>query len=73
MRLQPARSASQRLAQMRALTHDFSASTRDAKGRRWELRLLPQPLYRFKSTDPDVLDGALFAFVTSAGRTPRRS
>jgi hypothetical protein len=66
----PARSAPQRLAQMRALTHDFSASTRDAKERNWELRLLTQPLYRYKSTDPDVLDGALFAFVTSAGTDP---
>ena len=66
----PARSAPQRLAQMRALTHDFSASTKDDKVRNWELRLLPQPLYRYKSTDPDVLDGALFAFVTSAGTDP---
>jgi hypothetical protein len=66
----PARSAPQRLAQMRALTHDFSASTKDDKVRNWELRLLPQPLYRYKSTAPDVLDGALFAFVTSAGTDP---
>jgi hypothetical protein len=63
----PARSASQRLSQMRALTRDFSASTRDHKERGWELRLLPQPLYRYESTDPETLDGALFAFVTSAG------
>ena len=50
---------------MRALTRDFSASTKDHKEKRLELRLLPQPLYRYESTDPDVLDGALFAFVTS--------
>jgi hypothetical protein len=67
---QPASSPQQRLAQMRALAHDFSASTKDDKERRWELRLLPQPLYRYKSTDPEVLDGALFAFVTSAGTDP---
>jgi hypothetical protein len=66
----PARSASSRLSQVRALTRDFSASTRDDKERRWELRLLPQPLYRYESTDPDVLDGAVFAFVTSAGTDP---
>jgi hypothetical protein len=66
----PARSAPQRLAQMRALTHDFSASTKDDKERSWELRLLPQPFYRYTSSDPDVLDGALFAFVTSAGTDP---
>ena len=39
-------------------------------GAEWELRLLPQPLYRYESTDPDVLDGAVFAFVTSAGTDP---
>jgi len=61
----PAQSAAQRLSQMRALIRDFSASTRDQTERRLELRLLPQPLYRYLSTDPDVLDGALFAFVTS--------
>jgi hypothetical protein len=66
----PGRSALQRLAQMRTLTHDFSASTKDHEERRWELRLLPQPLYRYESTDPDVVDGALFAFVTSAGTDP---
>ena len=63
----PAQSAVQRLSQMRALARDFSASTKDDQGRTWELRLLPQPLYRYQSTDPDVGDGALFGFVTSAG------
>jgi hypothetical protein len=66
----PSRSASQRLVQMRALTRDFSAETEDLDGRRWEQRLLPQPLYRYQSTDPDVLDGAVFAFVSSAGTDP---
>lgn len=66
----PARSATQRLGQMRAMAREFSASTRDAKGDRWELRLLSQPLYRYESTDPDILDGALFTFVTTAGTDP---
>ncbi len=66
----PGRSPAQRLVQMRMLSHDFSASTIDHEDRRWELRLLPQPFYRYESTDPDVLDGALFAFVTSAGTDP---
>jgi hypothetical protein len=65
-----ARSAPQRLAQMRALALDFSAETRDDRGQHWDLRLLPQPLYRYESTDPDVADGAVFAFVTSAGTDP---
>jgi len=66
----PARSAAQRLAQIRAMAREFSAATRDAQDHRWELRLLSQPLYRYESTDPEVVDGALFAFVTSAGTDP---
>ncbi|MEJ7637509.1 MAG: hypothetical protein WKF75_05820 [Singulisphaera sp.] len=64
----PGRSAPQRLSQMRALTRDFAPrrrTTRDDAGS----RLLPQPLYRYESTDPDVVDG-VFAFVTSAGTDP---
>ncbi len=67
---EPARSPTLRLAQMRELTRWFSASSLDHDEKRWELRLLPQPLYRYESTDPDVLDGAVFAFVTSAGTDP---
>jgi hypothetical protein len=66
----PASSPARRLAQMRDLARDFSGSTHDMQDRRWELRLLPRPLYRYESTDPDVLDGAVFAFVTSAGTDP---
>ena len=66
----PARSAAQRFLQIKTMARAFSASTRDAKDHRWELRLLAQPLYRYESTDPDVLDGSLFAFVTSAGTDP---
>jgi len=66
----PARTAAQRLAQMRTIAREFSATTRDAQDNRWELRLLSQPLYRYESTDPEVIDGALFAYVTSAGTDP---
>ncbi len=66
----PASSPSQRLLQMREIARGFTASSDDLKGKRWELRLLPQPLYRSESTDPEVLDGAVFAFVTSAGTDP---
>ena len=55
---------------MRDLAREFSGTTQDLEEHRWELRLLPQPLYRYESTDPDVLDGAVFAFVTSAGTDP---
>jgi hypothetical protein len=66
----PGVSPAKRLAQMRELTRDFSGSTRDLQDNRWELRLLPKPLYRYESTDPAVIDGAVFAFVSSAGTDP---
>jgi hypothetical protein len=66
----PAGSPAARLAQMRAIAREFLASTRDDRENRRELRLLSQPLYRYESTDPQVLDGALFAYVTSAGTDP---
>jgi hypothetical protein len=66
----PVGTAAQRLGQMRALAREFSATTRDASDNRYTLRLLSQPLFRYESTDPEVLDGALFAFVTSAGTDP---
>jgi hypothetical protein len=66
----PAASVAGRLAQIRTLMHEFSASTLDKQDRRWALRLLSQPLHRYESTDPAVVDGALMAFVTSAGTDP---
>ena len=58
----PAREASLRLAQMRTLAREFSASI-TAPESAWELRLLPQPLYRYDSKDAELLDGGLFVFA----------
>ena len=66
----PAGGASLRLAQMRNLAREFNGRSKSASGQSWELRLLPQPLYRYASTDPDLLDGALFALVSTAGTDP---
>ena len=55
---------------MQDLARDFSATTEDNKGNSWELRMLPRPLYRYRSADPNVTDGALYTFVTSAGTDP---
>jgi hypothetical protein len=66
----PAPTATGRLQQMRSLCRDFSARSVSSSGERTELRLLPQPLYRYESTNPDVIDGALFAFVCSIGTDP---
>ncbi len=60
----PAESAPQRLAQMRTLSREFTAKAIDQKEGSWELRLLGQPLYRYElKDDPDLLDGAVLAFV----------
>ncbi|MDB5350347.1 MAG: hypothetical protein JWN86_1594 [Planctomycetota bacterium] len=59
-----------RLRQMTAIARNFSGNSLDHGGKRWEFRLLPKPLYRYESTDIEVIDGALFAFVTSAGTDP---
>lgn len=66
----PARSASARLVQMRALARKFDVHSVSNEGERWELRLLPQPLYRYNVDADPVIDGGLFAFVTSAGTDP---
>ena len=56
---------------MRSLAREFSGRSLSDQGQAWELRLLPQPLYRDESSDdPDVLDAALFTLVSSAGTDP---
>lgn len=66
----PEASPTRRVLQMRNLARDFTAHSIDVRKERWELRLLSQPLYRYEKPERDVLDGALFAFVTSAGTDP---
>ncbi|HEV3340872.1 MAG TPA: hypothetical protein VG125_10965 [Pirellulales bacterium] len=63
----PADTATRRSSQMRTLAKGFSCELVDLRvneqGERQSLRLLPQPIYRYESSDPDVLDGAVFAVV----------
>lgn len=66
----PAKSPAARLVQMRTLARAFAVHSVSPEGGRWELRLLPQPLYRYDVGGPAVIDGALFAYVTSAGTDP---
>jgi hypothetical protein len=66
----PDASPARRLIQMRSLARDFTAHSIDYQMERWELRLLGQPLYRYDKPEGDVVDGTLFAFVTSAGTDP---
>lgn len=58
----PADSPAGRLRQMRALAREFKAFF-DLPKNTSELRLLTNPLYRYTPTRPDLVDGALFAFV----------
>jgi hypothetical protein len=66
----PAPTATGRMQQMRTICRDLAARSVSSGGDRTELRLLPQPLYRFQSTNPEIVDGALFAFVCSIGTDP---
>jgi hypothetical protein len=66
----PADSPRGRLVQMRTLAREFSGYTIDHNHKRWDLRFLSQPLYRYASTDPNVIDGAVLALVSSAGTDP---
>ncbi len=65
----PADSRARRLLDMRRLGRAFSAHSIDFEGGRWELRLLPQPLYRYETGD-DIHDGAVFSMVSNAGTDP---
>ncbi len=49
--------------QLKSLARAFSADKINSKGDRTQLRRLTQPLYRYKSTNPDIVDGAVFVFV----------
>jgi hypothetical protein len=64
----PAATTSGRLVQMRDISRQFSAWM-EADGA-WELRLLPQPLYRYGADSSGVMDGALFTWVWNKGTDP---
>ena len=52
-RLQEAETPAGRLRQVRSLVQEFSASKTVREGGSSQLRLLPQPLYRYKASAPD--------------------
>jgi hypothetical protein len=57
----PAASRPQRLVQMRAIVRRYSASIQ-VEGES-DLRLMPQPLYRYSEHTEGALDGAIFDFA----------
>ena len=67
---EPAATPVLRLRQMREMSRAFSAYSLSPSDERTELRLLPQPLFRYQSSNPSIMDGALFAFVCSVGTDP---
>jgi hypothetical protein len=66
----PAGDRGARLLQMRRLAQEFAGHSVDKSGKRWELRLLPAPLFRYPAAPAGVIDGALFTLVSSAGTDP---
>ena len=66
----PATTPAARLLQMRRLAKEFTGHTIDRDAQRWELRLLATPLYRYPPARSGVVDGALFALMSSAGTDP---
>jgi hypothetical protein len=67
----PASTAAARKIQMGRLAEGFTGHTVDAaRKERYELRVLPTPLYRYPEAKTGVIDGALFALVSEAGTDP---
>jgi len=58
-----------RVNQMRSLARSYDVEMNGPDGRPTNLRLLPQPLYRYTDSTPER-DGAIFAFVFTAGADP---
>ncbi len=59
----PAATARARLVQMRRLAEEFAVRTEPVNEQPTELRLMPQPAYRYEDSSEQIIDGALFAFV----------
>lgn len=67
----PAATAAARKLQMGRLAQGFAGHTFDtARKERYELRVLPAPLFRYPEAGAGVIDGALFALVSEAGTDP---
>jgi hypothetical protein len=58
----PADSAARRLSQTKRLVEQFSL-TEQYRGESFELRLLPNPVYRYQDKEDGLIEGALFNFA----------
>jgi hypothetical protein len=59
----PAATPQGRLVQMRAIARRFDVVMTDRDGIRRDLRLLPQPIYRYSDDEASTADGAVFTFA----------
>lgn len=59
----PAETKPQRLQQMRKLAQSFTVDLTEYDGIPYQMRLMNQPLYRYESTDLELLDGAMFVYT----------
>ena len=66
----PGDTPARRLAEMRAMARRFTGYSNNYDDTRWQLNLLPQPLYRMPESTGEVLDQAVFALISTAGTDP---
>ena len=64
----PGETPTERLRQLRALASEFEGQLLDTRVKKidgipQQLRRLTQPIYRYDSQNPEIIDGAVFAFV----------
>jgi hypothetical protein len=59
----PAANETQRALQMKQLAAEFTGRKKERDGSEAELRLLPQPIYRYDAPKQGIVTGALFTFV----------
>ncbi len=65
---EPADDPRRRLSQMRQIARRFTMVDHWGlkEPTKWQLRLLPTPLYRYELPEADVVDGALFGYVVNS-------
>lgn len=61
----PAKTAIQRLSQMKSIIDRFGANDDFEGTSRWEMRALKTPLLRYSNERQQIVDGATFAFVVT--------
>lgn len=66
----PAANERLRMVQMRALARQFSGHSINYDQARWNLELLPEPLYRMRESTSEMIDSAVFALLSTAGTDP---